>query len=91
MEFILIAKIAGAVLVFALGIWIGLGMPGRKGPEKPAQWHSEDRLRATWINRMFFRAGASSRGWDTGRLMVPKKGGEEGKEEKRPVVRLGRR
>jgi hypothetical protein len=91
MDIILIAKIAGAVLVFALGIWIGLGMPGANGPKKPTQWQSEDRLRATWINRMFFRGGAPSRGWDTGRLMVPRKEGEEDKEEKRPVVRLGRR
>ncbi|HSG82866.1 MAG TPA: hypothetical protein VLC48_11475 [Gemmatimonadota bacterium] len=91
MDLILIAKIAGAILVFGLGIWIGLGMPGTKGPKKPRDWHASDRLRATWINRMFFRAGSPSRGWDTGRLIVPKEGGEEGEEEKRPIVRLGRR
>jgi len=91
MDFILIAKIAGAVLVFALGIWIGLGMRGARGRKRPREWHSEDRLRATWINRMFFRAGSPSRGWDSGRILVPKKEGEDGEKEKRPIVRLGRR
>jgi hypothetical protein len=89
MDLILIAKIAGAVFVFVLGIWIGFGMRGVRGPKKPKEWHADDRLRATWINRTFFRAGPPSRGWDTDRLVVPKKDDED--EEKRPIVKLGRR
>jgi hypothetical protein len=89
-DIVLIAKIAGAVLVFVLGLWIGLGMPGTGRPKKPRAWQASDRLRATWINRMFFRGGPPSRGWDTGRLLVPKKEGEESEEEKHPVVRLRR-
>ena len=73
-----------------VGIWIGFGMRGARGPKRAKAWHATDRLRATWINRMFFRGGPPSRGWDTDRLLVRKK--EEGEqEEKRPIVRLGRR
>ena len=89
MDLILISRIAGAVLVFALGIWIGLGMRGARSPKRSKEWHADDRLRATWINRTFFRAGPPSRGWDTDRLVVPKEEGEQ--KEKRPIVRLGRR
>ena len=64
-------------------------MRGARGPKRAKAWHAADRLRATWINRMFFRAGSPARGWDTDRLIVPKKDSEE--KEKRPIVRLGRR
>ncbi|NIW36403.1 MAG: hypothetical protein GWN32_07625 [Gemmatimonadetes bacterium] len=90
MDLVLVAKIAGAVFVFVLGLWIGFGMPWTGRPKDARQWHAEDRLRATWINRLFFRGGPPSRGWDTGRLLVPKREGEESEEEKRPVVRLRR-
>ncbi len=52
---VLLLKIVGAVLALALGIWIGLGMPGRKRSKLPRDWRTEDRLRATWLNRAFFR------------------------------------
>ena len=96
---VLIAKIAGAVVVFALGIWIGLGMPGAKRPRQTRDWRPADRLRATWINRVFFRMDREPRRFDTDRLIVPGKGsGEnsqqestEGAEDVSDVVRLRRR
>lgn len=68
---ILIAKLAGAVLVFALGIWIGLGMPGARKPKESREWRPADRLRATWINRVFFRMDHAPRRFDTDRLIIP--------------------
>jgi hypothetical protein len=93
---VLIAKLAGAVLVFVLGIWIGLGMPGARRPKESRDWRAADRLRATWINRVFFRMDRAPRRFDTNRLIVPDKNsgenGPEGQDEgvKRPpeVVRL---
>jgi len=95
---VLIAKIAGAVVVFALGIWIGLGMPGAKRPKQTRGWHPADRLRATWINRVFFRMDRAPRRFDTDRLIVPGKSSGEnpqqgstgGVEESSDVVRLRR-
>lgn len=73
---VLIAKIAGAVVVFALGIWIGLGMPGAKRPKRARDWQPADRLRATWINRVFFRMDRAPRRFDADRLIVPGKGSD---------------
>ena len=95
---ILIAKIAGAVVVFALGIWIGLGMPGAKRPQRTRDWRPADRLRATWINRVFFRMDRAPRRFDADRLIVPGKGAGEDRrkessgdaEESSDVVRLRR-
>ncbi len=72
----LILKIAGAVVVFALGIWIGLGTPGLKRTRKAGEWQPADRFRATWINRVFFRMDRAPRRFDAGRLIVPKEQGE---------------
>ncbi len=68
---ILIVKIAGAVLALALGIWIGLGMPGARRSPPKREWRSTDRLKATWINRLFFRMDRPARRFDVGRLIVP--------------------
>jgi hypothetical protein len=95
---VLVAKIAGAVVVFALGIWIGLGMPGAKRPRQTRDWRPADRLRATWINRVFFRMDRAPRRFDTDRLIVPgKSSGEDlqqestvSAEESSDVVRLRR-
>ena len=74
---VLLLKIAGAGLALALGIWIGLGMPGRKRSKLPRDWRAEDRLRATWLNRAFFRMEGPQRRFGTG-LITP--GGEEEEE-----------
>jgi hypothetical protein len=95
---VLIAKLAGAVVVFALGIWIGLGMPGAKRPKQTRNWQPADRLRATWINRVFFRMDRAPRRFDADRLIVPSKGSsasrrqDPGEEVQEPsdVVRLRR-
>ena len=93
-QVIFIAQIVGAVLAFALGIWLGIGHPGWKRSSQVWEWHSGDRLRATWINRMFFRMDNEPRRFDAGRLVVPKgegeDGGDEGDGSKGPVVRLRR-
>lgn len=93
---LVVAMIAGAVLTFAIGIWIGLGRPGMKDTVQQRPWRSEDRLRATWINRVFFRMDRRPRRFDTSRLVVPKskpddvqKTSEE--KEDSGVVRLRRR
>lgn len=94
---VLVAKIAGALVAFGLGIWIGLGTPGLKRTSGAREWRSADRLRATWINRLFFRMDQPVRRFDTDRLIVPKHGSEEeGREaeederERPDVVRLRR-
>lgn len=92
---LLIAKLAGAAVTFAVGIWIGLGMPGVKRPAQPRDWHAKDRFRATWINRVFFRMDQTPRRFDAGRLIVPKSESEEAEpsaptEEAKGVVRLRR-
>jgi hypothetical protein len=95
---VLIAKIAGAVVVFALGIWIGLGMPGAKRPTQTRDWRPADRLRATWINRVFFRMDRAPRRFDADRLIVPGKGSgasrrsepSENADESSDIVRLRR-
>ncbi len=58
-------KIAGALLAFALGIWIGLGTPGLRRRTAAGNWRASDRLRATWINRMFFRMESPPRRFGT--------------------------
>lgn len=91
---LLIVKLAGAAIVFVLGIWIGLGMPGVK--ERPTQrrdWRPADRFRATWINRVFFRMDQAPRRFDTGRLIVPRSESdppEENADESDGIVRLRR-
>ncbi|UCF21177.1 MAG: hypothetical protein JSU87_07260 [Gemmatimonadota bacterium] len=92
---ILILKIAGAVLALALGIWIGLGMPGARRTPPKREWRSTDRLKATWINRMFFRMDRPARRFDVGRLIVPGEaegkggpGSDEAKGEDEELVRL---
>ena len=95
---VLIAKLAGALVVFALGIWIGLGMPGAKRPSQTnREWRPADRLRATWINRVFFRMDRAPRRFDADRIIVPGKGptASEGGQDKdgedsSDVVRLRR-
>jgi hypothetical protein len=95
---VLIAKLAGAVLAFALGIWIGLGTPGMRRSSQSRPWHPSDRLRATWINRLFFRTDRPQRRFGLGRLIAPSdkspaptdEGGEEEAEDTRGVVRLRR-
>jgi len=71
---VLIAKIVGAALAFALGIWIGFGAPGLKRKHRAREWRGADRLRATWINRVFFRMERPARGFDADRLIVPDDG-----------------
>ncbi len=93
-KLLLVAMIAGAVLTFAIGIWIGLGRPGMKDTVQQRPWRSEDRLQATWINRVFFRMDRRPRRFDTGRLVVPKRGSdknEDKEEDGSNVVRLRRR
>lgn len=95
---VLIAKLAGALIVFALGIWIGLGMPGVKRRSQTREWRPADRLRATWINRVFFRMDRAPRRFDADRIIIPGKVGtageegqeNEGSEESSDVVRLRR-
>jgi hypothetical protein len=70
-DLIFVAKLAGAAAVFVLGLWIGLGMPGLKRRAKSRGWHASDRLRATWINRVFFRMDNTPRRFDASRLVFP--------------------
>jgi hypothetical protein len=72
MDYVLTFKLAGAAFAFALGIWIGFGAPGLKRQRGQArEWRSADRLRATWINRVFFKAGRPARRFDASRLIMP--------------------
>lgn len=95
---ILIAKLAGAVLAFALGIWIGLGTPGVRRSSGARPWHPSDRLRATWMNRLFFRMDRPPRRFGSGRLIAPgdkaagsdEESGDEQAEEARDIVRFRR-
>jgi len=95
---VLIAKLAGAVLAFALGIWIGLGTPGIRRSSGARPWHPSDRLRATWINRLFFRTDRPQRRFGSGRLIAPgeksvgptRESGDEKAEEAGGIVRLRR-
>ncbi len=97
MDAVLLLKIAGAALTFGLGIWIGLGTPGLKRSKRPREWQSSDRLRATWINRVFFRMERPERRFGSGLLTPGEKPGEGGadrrdgeSEESSDVVRLRR-
>lgn len=95
MDYVLTLKLAGAAAAFALGIWIGFGAPGLKRPRGQArEWRAADRLRATWINRVFFRMERPARRFDTSRLIVPDDGREapssDGSEEEDSVIRLRR-
>lgn len=94
-KLLLVAMIAGAVLTFALGIWIGLGRPGMKDTVQQRPWRADERLGATWINRVFFRMDRRPRRFDAGRLVVPKSGSDKAhkdkEEESSGVVRLRRR
>lgn len=97
---VFIAKIIGAVLALAAGIWIGFGTPGLKRPTPSSSGRPIDRLNATWMNRAFFRMSARPRRFDIGRIVPPGKNGapavghdentgDEEREER--VVRLRRR
>lgn len=97
MDAVLLLKIAGAALTFALGIWIGLGTPGLRRSKPPREWQSSDRLRATWINRVFFRMERSERRFGSGLITPGDKPGEgsagqreDESEESSDVVRLRR-
>ncbi|UCC84528.1 MAG: hypothetical protein JSW46_06270 [Gemmatimonadota bacterium] len=97
MDAVLLLKIAGAAVTFALGVWIGLGMPGLKRSKPSREWQSSDRLRATWINRVFFRSERSERRFGSGLITPGEKedGGGGGQpdgdsEEPSDVVRLRR-
>jgi len=72
MDVVLTLKLAGAVLALALGIWIGFGAPGLKRQRGQArEWRAADRLRATWINRVFFKMERPARRFDASRLIMP--------------------
>ncbi|MGD2151676.1 MAG: hypothetical protein PVG79_00320 [Gemmatimonadales bacterium] len=97
MDIVLLLKIAGAAATFAFGIWIGLGMPGLRRSRRPREWQSADRLRATWINRLFFRMERSDRRFGSGLITPGDKAGatddERGQGERAEssdVVRLRR-
>jgi hypothetical protein len=97
MDAVLLLKIAGAAVTFAFGIWIGLGMPGLKRSKPSREWQSSDRLRATWINRVFFRMERSERPFGSGLITPGDKPGETGEgqqeadsEDSSGVVRLRR-
>ncbi len=83
MDTVLLLKIAGAALTFALGIWIGLGMPGLKRSKRSREWQSSDRLHATWLNRVFFRMERSERRFGSGLITPGDKpdGTDEGQQE----------
>lgn len=90
---VLILKIVGAVAAFAIGLWVGFGMPGVGRPRESRGWRSSDRLRATWINRVFFSGARGPRRFDGSRLVVPgpKRQAEADNEDERPeVIRLRR-
>jgi hypothetical protein len=72
---VFIAKIVGAALAFAAGIWIGLGTPGLDRPPPSGSGRPIDRLNATWINRAFFKMAARPRRFDIGRIVPPGKNG----------------
>ncbi len=94
-KLLIVAMIAGAILTFAIGIWIGLGRPGMKDSVQQRPWRSEERLSATWINRVFFRMDRRPRRFDASRLVVPKgkpdDAQKKAEEEDPGVVRLRRR
>ncbi len=71
-DFELIAKIVGAALTFAIGIWLGFGRPGVKHTDVPREGRLSDRLHGTWLNRMFFASGRAPRRFSTSRLVAPK-------------------
>jgi len=72
MDYVLTLKLAGAAVALALGIWIGFGTPGLKRPRGQArEWRSADRLRATWINRVFFKMEGPAHRFDASRLIIP--------------------
>ena len=78
---VFIAKIAGAVLALAAGVWIGLGMPGLKDEPRPSHGRPINRLNATWMNRMFFKMSARTRRLDAGRLVAPGRDGRKSAQE----------
>jgi len=98
MDTVLLLKIVGAAVTFALGVWIGLGTPGLGRSKRPREWQSSDRLQATWINRLFFRMERSERRFGRGLITPGGKPGEIGEageqgepdESSSDVVRLRR-
>jgi hypothetical protein len=95
MDYVLALKLAGAALAFALGIWIGFGAPGlRRKHGQAREWRAADRLRATWINRVFFKMERPPRRFDASRLIVPDDESEAEStgelEDEDTVVRLRR-
>ncbi len=95
MDYVLALKLAGAAFAFALGIWIGFGAPGlrRKGGQA-REWRAADRLRATWINRVFFKMERPARRFDASRLIIPddepEEPSENGGDDEGRVVHLRR-
>ena len=72
MDYVLTLKLAGAAFALALGVWIGFGAPGLKRSRgQTREWRSSERLRATWINRVFFKAASPARRFDASRLIIP--------------------
>lgn len=94
MDAVLLLKIVGAAVTFALGIWVGLGTPGLKRSKPSRDWQSSDRLRATWINRVFFRMDREDRSFGSGLISPGQEPDEEQQEadseDSSSVVRLRR-
>lgn len=72
MDMILFLKALGAVLAFAGGIWIGLGLPGlnsdgREGDVGGRRWT----LDRTWMNRLMRSRLDRPRRFSSGRLIRP--------------------
>ncbi len=67
-------KVVGAVLAFAAGIWIGLGMPGWRKDDEARRRSTSDRLNATWMNRMFFKLPERPRRFGEGGFTTPPEG-----------------
>lgn len=92
---VLVLKIIGAVAAFAIGLWVGFGMPGVGRPRESREWRSSDRLSATWINRVFFTGTRAPRRFDGSRLVAPgprsqPEADAEDEEERAEVIRLRR-
>jgi hypothetical protein len=63
----MLLKLAGA----ALGLWIGLGLPGLKVEDAPRRGAPRRYLHGTWLNRLFFGMPTPPRRFDVRRLVMP--------------------